>query len=110
MKTTITSIKNWMSIATADEREQLAAMVGTTAGNLYQLSGGHRQASAQMAGVIEAATAKMHKSSKGRLPKIYRTDLCMACQHCNYAQKCLGATAVISEFPIANPKQMDLPL
>lgn len=110
MSNTITPMKAWMSAATADEQNLLAARVGTTRGMLYQWSGGHRQASADMAGRIEAATATMHKASKGRLPAIVRTDLCEACRACQYAAKCLGERAVVSDFPIVNVAQMELSL
>lgn len=107
---TITPMKAWMASATADEQVALARRVGTTRGNLYQYAGGHREASASRAGAIEAATAEMNKASKGRLPKVYRTDLCNACQQCAYAARCLGARAVVSEFPIVDERQLDLVL
>ena len=94
----------------AAERDLLAQKVGTTSGQLYQLSGGHRQASADMAGRIESATSEMCKHSKGRLPRVYRTDLCEACRSCQYAAKCLGTRAVVSEFPIVDSRQMELPI
>lgn len=107
---TITAVKAWMLASTSVERDLLAEKVGTTIGQLYQLSGGHRQASAEMAGRIESATEVMHKHSKGRLPRVYRTDLCDACRSCQYASKCLGSRAVVSDFPIVTDKQMELPL
>lgn len=97
---TITPMKNWMMAATKQEQELLAEKVGTSVGMLRQYSGGHRHASAETAGRIEEATAVMHKASKGRLPKVVRTDICGACRKCPYAQKALGERAVVSEFPI----------
>lgn len=105
---TITSIKAWMAAATTAEQELLAEKVGTTRGMLYQYAGGHRTASAERAGAIERATAEMHKASKGRLPRVYRTDLSEACLQCDYARKCLGAQAVVSEFPIVDARQLEL--
>lgn len=105
---TITSMKAWMSAATVEEQETLAERVGTTRGMLYQYAGGHRTASADRAGAIERATAEMHRASKGRLPRIYRTDLSEACLQCEYAQKCLKGQAVISEFPIVNADQLEM--
>lgn len=99
-----------MSAATADEQTLLATNAGTTRGHLYQLSGGHRQSSAIMAGKIEAATAEMSRASKGRLPRVYRTDLCEACRSCQYAAKCLGTRAVVSDFPIVDARQLELTL
>lgn len=107
---TLNPMQVWMTAATPEEQTLLAVKAGTTRGHLYQLAGGHRQASAVMAGKIEAATAEMHKHSKGRLPKVVRTDLCEACRSCQYAAKCLGQRAVVSEFPIVDPRQMELPL
>jgi hypothetical protein len=98
----------WMSAATPDEQALLAQKAGTSRAHLYQLAGGHRQASAVMAGKIEGAAAEMHKHSKGRLPKVYRTDLCEACRACQYAAKCLGQRAVVSDFPIVDSRQMEL--
>lgn len=97
---TISPMKAWMASATPDEQELLAKRVGTTRAMLYQYAGGHRQASAERAGEIERVTAEMHKSSRGRLPLIYRTDISRACLSCQYARKCLGERALISEFPI----------
>lgn len=107
---TITAMKAWMAAATSSEQELLAERVGTTKGMLYQYAGGHRTASAERAGAIERVTAEMHRASKGRLPRIYRTDLAEACLHCEYAQKCLGAKAIVSEFPIVDKRQLELEL
>lgn len=107
---TITPLRAWMAAATTEEQKLLAHRAKTSVGMLRQYAGGFRQASATTAGVIEALTAEMHKLSKGRLPKITRTDLCEACRSCQYAAKCLGARAVVSDFPIVDPRQMALPL
>lgn len=106
----MTPMKHFMTIATPGEQQQLADKIGTTRAMLYQWAGGHRKASAEMAGHIESATAAMNRSSKGRLPRIYRTDLCAACQGCSYAKKALGGRATVSELPILDPNQLDLPL
>jgi hypothetical protein len=37
----------------------------------------------------------MARSSKGRLPRLYRTDLSDACANCDYARKALGARAEV---------------
>lgn len=107
---TITSIKAWMSAATVDEQTLLAERVGTTRAMLYQYSGGYRDCSAERAGDIERVTAEMHKASKGRLPKIVRTDICGACRSCTYAAKVLGPRAVASEFPIIDSRKLELDL
>lgn len=107
---TITPMRAWMAAATPDEQQLLAERASTTRAHLYQLAGGHRQASSALAGRIELATAQMHKASKGRLPRVVRTDLSEACRDCQYAQKCLGERAVVSEFPIVDSRQMELPV
>lgn len=108
--THITPVKAWMSAATPDEQILLAQKAGTSRGMLFQLAGGHRQCSADLAGRIESASAAMAKASKGRLPKIVRTDICAACRVCQYAAKCLGERAVVSDFPIVDERQLELGL
>jgi transcriptional regulator with XRE-family HTH domain len=104
----ITALKVWMAAATPDEQELLAERVGTSRGMLYQYAGGHREVSAARAGEIEAATKVMAKASKGRLPVILRTDVTEACRQCSYAQKCLGARAIASEFPIVTDELLEV--
>ena len=107
---TITPMKAWMASATVTEQETLAEAVGTSRGMLYQYASGERDCSAERAGKFEAATAVMHRASKGRLPKIVRTVLCAACRACQYAAKCLGERAVVSDFPIIDSSQLEMPL
>lgn len=99
---TITPLKAWMSSATVDEQDTLASRANTSRGYLYQLAGGHRQASADLGAAIERETKVMARASKGRLPIVYRTDIVPACRACEFAQKCLGERAVVSEFPIVS--------
>lgn len=99
-KPKITQLSLWMRVATTKEQELLAKRAGTSRGMLYLVSTGHRNFSAAKAGEIEKATEAMHKSSRGRLPRLYRSDLADACAHCAYAQKCLGGLANRGEFPI----------
>ena len=89
----ITALKLWMRLATADEQEALAAKCDTRRQMLYQVANGHRNFSASKAGLIETASAAMHKSTRGRLPLLYRSDLAAACASCAYARECLGARA-----------------
>lgn len=83
----------WMALASADEQQLLAERVGTSRATLYQYASGHRQCSAERAGAIERVSAEMARASKGRLPRLYRTDLASACAECDYAHKCLGPRA-----------------
>lgn len=105
---TITPMKAWMAAATVDEQEMLAERVGTSRGMLYQMAGGYRNASAERAQSIERETRLMARASKGRLPIVYRTDLAEACRGCDFAQRCLGQKAVVSEFPIVDARQLEL--
>lgn len=105
---TISPMKQWMAAATVDEQQLLAQRAGTSRGYLYQIAGGHRQASAELGAAIERESRAMAKASKGRLPVIYRTDIVAACRACEFAQKCLGERAVVSDFPIVDPRQLEL--
>ena len=105
---TITALKAWMATATVAEQELLAEKVGTSKGMLHQYAGGHREVSAARAGQIEAATRAMARASKGRLQPIYRTDLVQACRDCEYAQRCLGPRAVVSDFPIVTANALEV--
>lgn len=107
---TISIVKQWMSLATVEEQQLLAERAGTSRGYLYQLAGGHRQASAELGAAIERETKVMARASKGRLPVVYRTDIVSACRACDFAQKCLGERAVVSEFPIVSSEQMEMNL
>jgi NAD-dependent dihydropyrimidine dehydrogenase PreA subunit len=107
---TITPMRQWMAAATVEEQELLAQRVGTSRGVLYQLASGHRSASAGRAQAIERETRRMARASKGRLPVVYRTDLCEACRSCDFAHRCLGEKAVASEFPIADARLLELGL
>lgn len=87
------AVKAWMQVASVEEQDALANLAGTTRAMLYQYAGGFRKTSSEKAVRIENATKQMAKSSKGRLPVIYRTDLSRACSQCEFARKCLGTKA-----------------
>jgi DNA-binding transcriptional regulator YdaS (Cro superfamily) len=94
------AMHQWMTQATVEEQQALADAVGTSRGLLYQVSGGRRSFSSGKAGAIERETAAMHLATRGRLPKLYRTDLSVACAGCAYAQQCLGPVATRADFPV----------
>ncbi len=105
-------LKQWMRAATPEEQQLLAHRVGTTRTYLYHLSAGEettykREPKPELAAAIERETAAMHRASKGRLPRVYRTDLVKACANCAFAQKCLGAAAVRADFPIVTTQTLD---
>lgn len=101
----VNMLKLWMRTASPAERDRLAARVKTSRGNLEQYAGGFRQPSALRGAVIERATAEMHRTSKGRLPKVYRTDLVKACRQCEFAEKCLGKAVIVrAEFEVVQAK------
>ena len=102
-------MKLFMRAATPAEQDLLAQQCGTSRSYLYHLSASEeksyaREPKPKLAAAIERVSAEMHRSSKGRLPRIYRTDLVTACRGCEFAQKCLGAAAVRSDFPIVAEK------
>jgi hypothetical protein len=105
---TISPMKQWMAAATVEEQQLMAERVGTSRGYMYQIAGGHRQASAELGAAIERESKGMARASKGRLPVIYRTDIVAACRACDFAQKCLGERAIVSDFPIVDASQMEL--
>lgn len=92
------SFKNWMRAATPEQQSALAEVIGTSRPMLYHYAGEFREMSPERARAVEEATAAMHKETKGKLPKVYRTDLNGSCRECDFAQKCLGAAAVASQF------------
>ena len=95
-----TMLKLWMREASPAEQEELAQAVGSSRGHLYQVAGGFRRFGPAKAAAVERKAAEMHRDTKGRLPKVYRTDLALECAACEYAQKCLGAVASRGEFPM----------
>jgi hypothetical protein len=98
--------KSWMKAATPGEQSLLAEAIGSSREYLYQLSGGFRKAAPERGAAIEAASARMHEASQGRLPLIYRTDMVDACRNCEFARKCLGNAATRSEFEEVTAAQM----
>lgn len=101
-KPNLTQLKLFMRAATPEEQETLARRADTSRGMLYLVSSGHRNFSPEKAAKIERATKVMNRASRGRLPRLYRTDLAAACAACEYAQKCLGSAAVRADFPIVD--------
>jgi len=103
--TTITTLKAWLNAATPAEREHLAAEAGTSAQYLGHLAANDdkqykREPKPELAANIERVTKAMARSSKGRLPVVYRTDLISACRECEFARKCLGERVTASHFPV----------
>jgi hypothetical protein len=101
-------LRRWLMAATPAEQERLAEEAGTSRLYLRMLAADgktyQRHAGSELAAAIEAASEVMHKASKGRLPRLYRTDLARACAQCPYAKQCLGATARRSGVGRQDPK------
>ena len=96
-------LKLWMQAASVDQQVDLAARAGTTRDYLYHLSADPdkkyaRDANPGLAARIEQASLALSKETKGKLPKVYRTDLNSTCRGCEFAAKCLGPVAVRSQF------------
>lgn len=79
----MSKFKDWMATSTTHEKIKLANEAGTSAGHLYQLASGERDASANLAANLETAFKKLHPSLG-----ITRGDLNNACARCPYFKKC----------------------
>lgn len=95
-------MKVFMRLATAEEQRRFAELAGTSRQYLYKLANSEawygRTTKAELAAGIEAASVILNKESKGRLPRLYRTDMNPTCRACPYAARCLGEKAVASHF------------
>lgn len=49
-------LRAWMAGASAERRKEVADKAGTSVGHLWQLSGGHRRASAKLAMRLQSAS------------------------------------------------------
>lgn len=105
---TITALRAWMTAAEPEEKILLASRVGTSIGYLRHVAEGRRRPSAALGAKLETQTKIMSRVSGGRLPVVYRTDVVDVCRECEYARKCLGARAVVSDFPIITEAQLEL--
>ncbi|MCD2852695.1 helix-turn-helix domain-containing protein [Pseudomonas aeruginosa] len=50
-------LRSWLTSATSEERERVARLAGTSVGHLYQLAGGHRKASPELAERLQDASS-----------------------------------------------------
>ena len=79
-------MRRWISEATKEQLEALAAGAGTTVGTLRQIAGGYRTGgkaavSAELALRVEHASVAMLVDSGVR--PVLRGDLCAACAGCD---------------------------
>ena len=81
----MSTLKEWMAVATSEEKEALAVTAGTTVGYLRQAAGGYRDYSmkAGLAQRIEAAAADL-RGANPALPELKQVDLCVDCAGCKY--------------------------
>jgi hypothetical protein len=49
-------LREWLAATPVDERKRVAQKAGTTVGHLWQLAGGHRKASAELAERLQDAS------------------------------------------------------
>ena len=61
------TLDEFLKEADADERTRVADAAGTSVAYLYQIAGGHRRPSTDLAKKISAATRSPHKVSKAEL-------------------------------------------
>lgn len=78
-----TKFKAWLEAATPYMKKQLASMAKTSEAMFRQWAEGRRQCSAEKAGLIEEATAKIALTSSAPRP-LSRADMCQACAKCSY--------------------------
>lgn len=79
------AMQAWLDTATAAQRRDLASRARTTVNNLFQIAGGHRGASAEMAIKLERANNRL----SAILPRLRREDLAPAsCGRCDFAKRC----------------------
>ena len=100
----MSQLKAWMRLASAEEQTALAKEAGTSRAYLYHLANDEaaygRGASPDLAARIEKAAAPINAENP-RLPRLLRTDLARACRACEFARKCLGEQIVTeSEFRV----------
>lgn len=100
----MSQLKAWMRLASAQEQTLLANEAGTSRAYLYHLANDQaaygRGASPDLAARIEKAAGPINAENP-RLPRLLRTDLASACRSCEYARKCLGDAIVTeSEFRV----------
>lgn len=91
-------LRNWMQLASADERAELAKSSGTTVGHLHQISGSYRTEGVPstkpwLAKRLEQASLLLART---RLKPMRREELCVACGSCDLAEK---ARAAESQLP-----------
>ena len=95
------TLERFRELATTAERKELANTCGTSMEYLfYHVAKGRREPNPALAARIEEATIAMARSSKGRLPVVYRTEMNTACRGCKFAIRCLGDKAIAAEFEV----------
>lgn len=104
-------LKLWLSKATKDERQELAA--AACKGDetyLYFIANPDksygREPRPDKAALIEETAKKIRDRSAGakaRLPVITRVDLNATCRGCTLARRCLGDAVIAAEFEYLGP-------
>lgn len=79
------ALRRWLLRASPIERGKLALAARTKVQHLYQVAGGHRAASADMAVRLERAGDKLRVANR-RLPSLMREQLAAACAGCELAR------------------------
>ena len=81
-------LKQWLARATIAERDKLVHLASTSTNALQQTAGAYRSegklsTTPEYARRLELAAARVHREG---LPVIKRTDLCAACNRCEFAK------------------------
>ncbi len=81
------ALKNWIQNTSAEHQEKVAKIAGTTRNYLFQVAGGHRNLSVEMAANLERATQKLFTT--GAMVKVLtRLELSTICAKCPLANQC----------------------
>jgi len=89
----MSTLKEWLSAASLQERKDLASRSGTTLGYLTQVANGHREPSVGLAHklVLSAAIVRVDSAARAdRLPALDFGDLSPVCAACPCYKACKG--------------------
>ncbi len=85
------TLKHFLHALDGEQQERFAAAAGTTVGAIRHMVTGRRGVSAGMAIALEKSAKRLGAGRK--YPLLLRTDLSLACKHCEYAKACAKLAA-----------------
>ena len=84
------TLKDWLAALSMEERDELAALAGTSRGYLYLVANGHRLIGPDVAGRLADASEQLARVRDGTRAPLRRGDLAAVCRRCRYAQELEG--------------------